>query len=186
MNAAAIGRVGRVCAQPCDRRRASRRQTTRQCSRISSNWWRGRTAPPAANEFRLLQAALEVSNRAAATASYRRLYFDFPAMPGDGGCDRGDGEGRRQPARSRRARTSRAIRLVRKRCSRLGRYADARTAFLALEPLASPEARELSQLRIAECDLFLKKQRSPRQRFALSWTDRGHGRWRPSFTTSPR
>jgi hypothetical protein len=111
---------------------------------------------PAANEFRLLQAALEVSNRAVATASYRRLYFDFPAMPETADAIEEMekiGVPRPAPTREDFARhQARAEALF-----TAGRYADARTAFMALEPLASPEARELSQLRIAECDLFLKK-----------------------------
>ena len=48
-----------------------------------------------------------------------------------------------------------------------GRVADARTAFMALEPLAGPKP-ELSQLRIAECDLFRRSTPSPRHPFALS------------------
>jgi soluble lytic murein transglycosylase len=114
------------------------------------------TSAPAANEFRLLQAALGVSNRAAAMASYRRLYFEYPAMPETADAiEEMEKVGVGRPALTREdlaRHQARADGLF-----TAGRYADARTAFLALQPLANPESRELLELRIAECDLFLKK-----------------------------
>ncbi len=111
---------------------------------------------PAANEFRLMQAAIEVGDRQAANAAYRRLYFDYAATPETADAiEEMEKIGVARPAPSREdfpRHFGRAEALF-----SAGKYADARTAFSSLQTLASGEDRELAELRIAECDLFLKK-----------------------------
>jgi soluble lytic murein transglycosylase len=111
---------------------------------------------PAANQFRLLQAAIEVSNRPAAVTAFERLYFDYAATP-----EAADAVEEMQkikvlkpvPTRATAARhLGRAQALY-----AAGRFADARSAFVGLLPLLAGEDKELAQLRIAQSDLSLKK-----------------------------
>ena len=111
---------------------------------------------PVNTEFRLLQAAIEVGDRAAANASFQKLFFDYA-----GTLESADaieemqriGVARPVPTQSDAARhVARAEKLF-----AAAKYTDARIAFEALEPLVSGDDRTLVELRLAQCDLLLKK-----------------------------
>jgi len=111
---------------------------------------------PAATEFRLLQAAIGLGDRATATASFRRLYFDFAATPET--ADAIEEMARISIGRPAAAPEDAGRHLGRAEALfTAARYADARVAYVAVQSVAPSESRDLIQLRVAECDLFLKK-----------------------------
>ena len=111
---------------------------------------------PAAALFGLLQAALAASDRPAALSAFRALFFDHPASPETEDAIEEMAKIRvlkPVPTREDLGRhLTRAERLY-----AAAKYTDARAAFVSVQPLASREDRELVDLRIAQCDLFLKK-----------------------------
>ena len=60
------------------------------------------------------------------------------------------------------------------------RYAQARDAFDMLRPLADGDEQEVAELRVAECDYYLKRYGSARDALA-SWTDRARRRAEARF-----
>ncbi len=111
---------------------------------------------PAAAEFRLLQAAISAGDRGLATASFRRLYFDFGAAPETADAVEEMariGVGRPVATREDAGRHLNYAEAL----FQASKYTDARAAFVAVQAAAPAEARDLIQLRIAECDVFLKK-----------------------------
>ncbi len=111
---------------------------------------------PASAEFRLLQAANGQNDRATALASFRRLYFDFPAA--EEAFDAVEEMARTGVAPPVPSRDDAARHLARAEALfAAAKYADARAGFAAVQTVAPAEAREQVRLRLAQCDLFLKK-----------------------------
>jgi soluble lytic murein transglycosylase len=110
--------------------------------------------------MRLGRAAKMAGSREKATAAFARLYFEFPlsdfALSAGAELDSG-------PIVSGSARYKSQL----ERAERLfaaKRYELARTEFDALRKVSQADDNELIDLRIAECDYFLKRPRNARDR----------------------
>ena len=110
-----------------------------------------------------LGAALEASGkRERAFRAYQRVYYEFPLSP----------EASRAQERMERLLTPDLIspdrfKLELNRAERLfsaSRWAQARPAFETLSTVASRDDRELIELRLAECDYYLRRYRPARDR----------------------
>jgi soluble lytic murein transglycosylase len=119
---------------------------------------RTRTTAPDMVLMRLGRAATSAGDRAKAVRAFWSLYFDFPlsdfALSAGAELDNGSivpGSVRYQ------AQLDRAERLFTAR-----HYDQARTEFDSLRKVAQGDDRELVDLRVAECDYFLKRPRSAR------------------------
>jgi soluble lytic murein transglycosylase len=113
------------------------------------------TASPDEMLFRLGRAAKLTGNVEKARQAFGRLYYDFPlsdfALSARAELDNGSG-----PAASERStlRLARAERLFGAK-----RYTQARSEFESLRPATQGKDRELVDIRMAECDYFLKRPR---------------------------
>ncbi len=106
--------------------------------------------------LRLARAASSAGDRARAFDAYQTVYFDWPTsetadsaaleMPLSalGPVTAGTARYRRELARAERLFAER-------------RYADAREAFERLAPAAAGDEAELAQIRLAECDYFMRR-----------------------------
>ena len=102
---------------------------------------------------RLARAALAAGNRSRAAEAYVRIYYEFPLSDAASGA--AGALGSLQDLIVRRdykADLGRALILFGAR-----RYADARSALLEIQKQASGDDREVIDLRIAECEYFLKR-----------------------------
>ncbi|HWK10172.1 MAG TPA: tetratricopeptide repeat protein, partial [Vicinamibacterales bacterium] len=112
-----------------------------------------KTAAPDDVLMRLGRAALAAGDRKRAAEAYVRVYYEFPLT--DAATAAGVALA---PLQDQIVKTSykldlgRAVLLFGAR-----RYSEARTAFEALQPQVSGDDRELVDLRLAECDYFLKR-----------------------------
>lgn len=118
---------------------------------------REKTASPQTILMQLGRVADAAGDRERAVSAYRRVYYEYPLA--DEAAAAGVELGRLdmpRPLEAARARFAldlgRADRLFGAR-----RYAPARDAFQALEPLAAGDAGELVALRLAECDYYLRR-----------------------------
>jgi len=110
----------------------------------------------AATDFRLLQAAIVVSDRETAIALFRTLYFNRAGTPES--ADAIDEMQRIKVAPPAPSRATLPEHLGRaEKLFAAKKFTDARAAFVALRPFASGADLELADLRIGESDLFLKK-----------------------------
>jgi soluble lytic murein transglycosylase len=109
--------------------------------------------------MRLGRAALAAGDRERALQTFARVYFDFPlsdqALAAGAELHRGS-DGAANPRF--RAELERAERLFAAR-----RYEQARLEFEALRRTAEGDDRELVELRMAECEVFLKRARNARE-----------------------
>jgi soluble lytic murein transglycosylase len=111
---------------------------------------------PAAALFGLLQAAIAAADRPAAVSAFRTLFFDHAASPE--AADAIEEMARIKVPKPLPTREDLGRHLTRaERLYGAAKYTDARAAFVAILPLASGEERQRVELRIAQCDLFLKK-----------------------------
>lgn len=117
---------------------------------------------PAANVpdvlIRLARAATDAGDRAAASAAWERLYYEFPAS------SEGKEAARTLAKASRPALTAGSPRAQREfdRAEQLfarRQYTDARTAFAALGAVELGDRREVARLRVAQCDYHLRRYR---------------------------
>jgi peptidoglycan lytic transglycosylase len=107
---------------------------------------------------RLGRAALAAGDRAKAAQAFMRVYYEFPLT--DAATAAGVQLASLQDQVTRPGHKSdlaRAQALFNGR-----RYSDARTAFLAIQPSAEGDDRELVSLRIAECDFYLRRYAAAR------------------------
>ena len=130
--------------------------------------------------LRLARAALASGDTAGAAQALARLYYEFP-MSDQATLAQAQLDERQlwQPLESGNARykfeLGRAERLFGAR-----RYAQARTGFELVAPVASGDDRELAALRLAECDFYLR--RFPAARDGLQpWIDRASRRAEAQF-----
>jgi soluble lytic murein transglycosylase len=111
---------------------------------------------------RLGRAALAAGDKPRATQAYLRVYYEFPLSEAAEGAASALGGLQDQIVRtSYKADVSRALQLFGAR-----RYEDARTAFQALQSQVSGDDREVADLRIAECEYFLKRYAAARDGLA--------------------
>jgi len=107
---------------------------------------------------RLGRAALAAGDKARAAQAYLRVYYEFPLSDAAAGAASALSGLQDQIVRSGyKADLSRAMLLFNAK-----RYQDARTAFQELQPHVSGDDRELTDLRIAECEFFLKRYAAAR------------------------
>jgi soluble lytic murein transglycosylase len=132
------------------------------------------TRPTAAVWLRLGKAAEQTGDRARAIDAYTRVHYDFPLA-----SESAEAASARQrltgqplvPSRaSLAADLARAERLYNGR-----RYTDARRAFEPLRALASGAERSLVDLRLAQCDFFLRRYTTARDALR-AYLDRGTDR----------
>jgi soluble lytic murein transglycosylase len=109
--------------------------------------------------MRLGRAAMSAGDRERALQSFARVYFDFPlsdqALAAGAEVRRGT-DGTTNPRF--RAELERAERLFTAK-----RYEQARLEFESLRKAAEGDDRELVELRMAECEVFLKRARNARE-----------------------
>lgn len=111
---------------------------------------------PAATLFRLLQTAIQIGDRPAATTAFHKMYFDYPAAPET--ADAIEEMERIKVLPPPPSRTDLDRHMARAQALyAAAKYLDARGLFGAIQPLAAGEQRELAQLRVAQSDFFLKK-----------------------------
>ncbi len=107
---------------------------------------------------RLGRAALAAGDKPRATQAYLRVYYEFPLSDAAAGAGSALSGLQDQIVRtSYKADLSRALLLFGAK-----RYQDARTAFQDLQKQVSGDDRELVDLRIAECEYFLKRYAAAR------------------------
>ena len=107
---------------------------------------------------RLGRAALAAGDRAKAAQAFLRVYYDFPVT--DAATAAGVQLTALQDQITRpnyKADLARAQALFAAR-----RYSDARTAFVAVQPAAEGDDKEVVALRIAECDFYLRRYAAAR------------------------
>ena len=111
---------------------------------------------------RLGRAALAAGDKAKATQAYLRVYYQFPLSEAAGGAETALAGLQDQIVRTgHKADLDRALLLFASK-----RYQDARTALQALHSQVSGDDRELVDLRIAECEYFLKRYAAARDGLA--------------------
>ena len=111
---------------------------------------------PVNTEFRLLLAAIEISDRQAALASFHKLFFDHAGtQESTDAIEEMQRIGVARPAPTRDDATRHLDRA--ERLFTAGRYSDARAVFVALQTLVTGDNRELVELRMAQCDHLLKR-----------------------------
>lgn len=121
-----------------------------------------RTAAPDDVLMRLATRAKDHGDTTKAAEAFGRLYYEFPTSdlaPVAGA------EYDALPIVQRLAPRTERYKLELGRAERLfgaKRYADAQAAFQRLRPLAEGDDRELADLRLAECEYFLRRWRSAR------------------------
>jgi soluble lytic murein transglycosylase len=125
-----------------------------------------KTASPDTTLLALGRELLAAGDRARAAETFSRLYFEFPlsdqAAAAGAELDKlGDVQLPRDSAARTRLDLARADRLFSAK-----RYAAARDAFKSIEPAAKGDDAELVDLRVAECDHFLRRYRQARDRLA--------------------
>ena len=110
-------------------------------------------ADPQRVQLRLGRAALKVDDRRVATAALHKVYYDYPltveAAEAREELDKIDAPNPPTPP------TKERVQLDLGRAERLygaGRYADARKAYESLRALAAGDERQLTDLRLGECD----------------------------------
>jgi soluble lytic murein transglycosylase len=107
---------------------------------------------------RLGRAALAAGDRARAAQAYLRVYYEFPLSDAAAGAATALAGLQDQIVRTGyKSDLSRALLLFGSK-----RYQDARTAFQDLQKQISGDDRELVDLRIAECEYFLKRYAAAR------------------------
>src|SRR5205823_6327840 len=107
---------------------------------------------------RLGRAALAAGDKSRAAQAYLRIYYEFPLSEAAGGAATALSGLQDQIVRtSYKADLSRALLLFGAK-----RYQDARTAFQDLQKQVSGDDREVAELRIAECEYFLKRYAAAR------------------------
>jgi soluble lytic murein transglycosylase len=107
---------------------------------------------------RLGRAALAAGDKPRATQAYLRIYYEFPLSDAAAGAATALSGLQDQIVRTGyQADLSRARRLFDAK-----RYQDARTAFQDLQKQVSGDDREVVDLRIAECEYFLKRYAAAR------------------------
>jgi len=114
----------------------------------------------------VVRTALAAGDRDVAVSAARRLYYEFPTSDRVGDVADLVAESRVQ---AEPARILELFKLDLARGEQLfsaRKYADARAQFVALTTLASGDAKELVDLRIAECDYFQKQYRAAVDRLA--------------------
>ncbi|NUR56867.1 MAG: transglycosylase SLT domain-containing protein [Acidobacteria bacterium] len=117
-----------------------------------------KTVAPEEVLSRLGRSALAAGDRSRAAQAYLRVYYEFPLSDAAAGAGSALGGLQDQIVRSSyKADLSRAVLLFNAK-----RYQDARTAFQALQPQVADDDRELTDLRIAECEFFLKRYAAAR------------------------
>ncbi len=123
---------------------------------------RERTGSPQVVLMHLGRAADAAGNRERAISAYRRVYYEFPLS--DEAATAGAELARLDVPRLPETALARfALDLGRgERLFGARRYAQARDAFQALQPLASGDDGELVALRLAECDYYLRRFASAR------------------------
>src|SRR5258707_9772640 len=112
--------------------------------------------------MRLGRAAKGAGDSEKATAAYSRVYFEFPFSDVSALANTELGHLLNFPPMTA---GSMRYQLELGRAERLfgaKRYAQARAAFESVRPAAQDDDRELVNLRIGECDYFLKRTRSAR------------------------
>jgi soluble lytic murein transglycosylase len=113
--------------------------------------------------MRLARASLAAGDTAGAAQAFARVYYEFP-LSDEATLAQAQLDERRlwQPLESGNARyrfeLGRAERLFGAR-----RYAQARAGFELVAPHASGEGQEVTSLRLAECDYYLKRYRAARE-----------------------
>jgi soluble lytic murein transglycosylase len=115
---------------------------------------------------RLARAAMQVGDRARANEAWLRLYYEFPLSPLASDAAAAVAEVRQQ---SNREGLKRLFTLDLARAERFfaaRRYADARSAYERLLPLAIGDDAERVNLRIAACDHYLGRHRAAVDRLA--------------------
>jgi len=114
--------------------------------------------------LRIAQAAREVGDLPAAHSAFSKVYYEYPLTPeANAAADALARLSRSTPPEKAALDLSRAHRFFGAR-----RYADARKAYEPLRASAEGDERQLIELRLAECDVYLKHY--PQAREAL----RGH------------
>ncbi len=123
-----------------------------------------KTASPEAVLLALGRESLAVEDRAHAAESFARVYYEFPLSDlTAAAATELEPLADLQPAKGSDAR----MRLDLVRAERLfvaRRYAAARQAFESIEPDAKGDAAEIVELRLAECDHFLRRYQEARDR----------------------
>ena len=121
--------------------------------------------------MRLAKAAESVGDQQKTAAALSRVYFEYPlsdqALLAEAELNTLPGYGTIEPGTSR-------YKLELRRADKLfaaKRYVDARLAFESLRRVVQSEDRELVDLRLAECDYFLKRPRAARDALRL-WVER--------------
>jgi soluble lytic murein transglycosylase len=121
---------------------------------------REKTTAPESVLMQIARSAQEAGEREKALAHYRRVYFEFP-LSAESDLAKIELELLEGPA----ALTADRFALELARAERLfgaRKYEQARDAFVALSAAASGDDKELTALRIAECDYFMKRYRASR------------------------
>ena len=123
----------------------------------------------------LMRARVEdaANHRAHALEAYRRLYYDHPLTAE--AAEAPAALSRLQAAGEVSAETDRALARA-ERLFAARRWADARTAFVALQSGVSGDARAGVALRIAECDYYLNNRRAAREALASMFERPTRGR----------
>ncbi|HEY2432183.1 MAG TPA: transglycosylase SLT domain-containing protein [Vicinamibacterales bacterium] len=108
---------------------------------------------------RMARAASAAGDRTRAAVAWQRVYYEFPLS--DAARSAGDALPTLQdvaPKVDGKRDLGRALILFGAK-----RYSEARSAFVILQPQASGDEREVIDLRIAECDYFLKRYDAARE-----------------------
>ncbi len=130
--------------------------------------------------IRLARAKQGAGDLRGAAEAYAHVYFEFPmsdlatVAAGEIGTLNA-WEPLEKGSTRYRLEFGRALRLF-----GAARYAQARDAFDMLRPLAEGDEQEIAELRVAECDYYLKRYASARDALA-SWTDRARRRAEARF-----
>jgi soluble lytic murein transglycosylase len=121
---------------------------------------RDKTLNPDVVWVRLGRAALAAGDRDKALAAFRRVRYEFPLSDSAVIAD----EELKKLDQDEATRETFDLDLGRaERLFGARRYAEARETFQSLKPLTSGDTREIADLRVAECDFYLRRYASARE-----------------------